>query len=188
MPHVIQQEIREVSGHGYKRKVKTFIFPVNSAKAFVARWENDIGDGYLSFLFECERVAQEMVPLLQDQVTVLQGMLRKLEVRRKSLLLSRKNQIPCYIDQIDLFGNPFVLQVWRPTSCLTTSERIESLKRHTQVTIRGLERKQADIAQAENFLSLNPIERESISLSPQVARIIRQAGIQIPPPKALPPK
>lgn len=51
------QSYEDVTGRIVTKKITTYLLNTNAAKAFVARYANEIGDAYLQFLFDCEAAA-----------------------------------------------------------------------------------------------------------------------------------
>jgi hypothetical protein len=83
--------------------VDVYALNVPAAKAFVARWSNLAGDGYLAFLFECERVVTEEVPKLRQLVAKLQ---QQWKPKHKGLPRGRpKGTIDVPVEVSTLFGS-----------------------------------------------------------------------------------
>jgi hypothetical protein len=48
-----------------QRRRQVFALNTTLAKVIVARWNNEIGDGYLSYLFDCEAQTERLIPRLK---------------------------------------------------------------------------------------------------------------------------
>lgn len=59
----IRTVVRKIEGRG--RPEQVFIFDIEAAKVFVARYSNDLGFKYCHFLVRCEKVLLERLPELE---------------------------------------------------------------------------------------------------------------------------
>jgi phage anti-repressor protein len=61
-----QQEIREVTGHSYNRKVNSYVLTTEDAKFFVAGYNNDIGKSYRRYLIQCEKAVHKLAQRVRE--------------------------------------------------------------------------------------------------------------------------
>lgn len=61
-----QQEIQEVTGFTYSRKVNSYVLNTEDAKFFVAGYNNDIGKAYRRYLIQCEKAVQKLAKVRQE--------------------------------------------------------------------------------------------------------------------------
>ena len=68
-----------------------YFFSTQAAKAFVARYSNEVGDAYLKFLFDCEEVALNKVPKLLSVIEQLKKFVETKKVdTKKGLVVTKK--------------------------------------------------------------------------------------------------
>ena len=129
--YTIEQEIQEVTGHTYKRGVETYALSIRAAKAFIARWENNLGDGYLDFLFDCEQAATEILPKIIAENEALKSSLARatkplqIKASKKGCLL-----VPEFMPNI--FGQLELIFKWKKKTDI--SEKEQQLAREKKIT------------------------------------------------------
>lgn len=135
--------------HGGRPK-QIYSLNLKCAKAFVAKWENLNGYGYLNYLFDCERQAEQLLPRMKAALEAFMAP-RK---RRTPRGIMVKVQRP--ILQLDLFGE------W---SCnITTLKKLYSelspeeldlyQMRHSQKVVQGIVNKQTKRIEKGNLTLL----------------------------------
>lgn len=65
----VQQEIQEVTGHGYTREVDSFFLPLDDARFFVTQYQNQVGRAYCRFLIQRENILDATDEALKDPTT-----------------------------------------------------------------------------------------------------------------------
>lgn len=128
------------------KRVDSFALNTAAAKAFVARWVSEEGDGYLRFLFECERKVTEEIPRLQSLVSKLQASIES-QWKRATKGLPRgrqRGQVTIPVERDTLFGKETVwveaLREQASALQLLLAERSHIIKVN-----RGLHRRLAEI-------------------------------------------
>lgn len=71
----------KLATYGAMKSDTRYFFSIQGAKAFVAKYNNNVGDSYLKFLFDCEEAALNKIPQLQN---IISQLLNKKKVERKS--------------------------------------------------------------------------------------------------------
>jgi hypothetical protein len=124
--------------------IESFALNTRAAKAFVARWANEIGDAYLDFLFECERLALEEVPRLRAEIESIKAR----HSRPRTWLVSK-------VEESVLDGFPLV-PVLRSVeeSTLTPAELQAAKNEHVIRTINGIIKKHVAPAKPEDKLAM----------------------------------
>ena len=93
-----------------KREGTTYAFNIKAAKAFVATYRNKRGRLYLNFLFDCEKIATELVPKLNEEIKKLRDENKKFIALPPPKKKSKpKDLIDCYTFQGTLFEGEFEL-------------------------------------------------------------------------------
>jgi hypothetical protein len=115
-----------------------YVFSVRAAKAFVARWASQTGDGYLNYLFDCEQIAEKQVPIMQS---VIDAFRRKLTRKRQSYI-----RVPRIHMMVDIFGTPYAEVSFDKVPIEDADDAtIAAWKfQHRQATLDGLSRAQLD--------------------------------------------
>jgi hypothetical protein len=117
---------------------ETYALDTVSAKAFVARWKNAVGDSYLGFLFGCERVAMQELPRLQAELETAKAALLRIEGPKKPHHLTNTTLVPVY--QAGMFGDEIVeyRRVARDDTRFSELSRIEGKMAHFSNCIEGM--------------------------------------------------
>ena len=122
----------------------------NAAKAFVARWANDLGDSYLSFLFACEKIVQEKVPLLATEIEKLKSKINGLTKPRKRQKGRRKVEvITKTIVTKSIFGEDVHQKIIEEKTIdeMTDKEYSAYKMQHNSKVMKGLSGKSLEIIQ-----------------------------------------
>jgi hypothetical protein len=153
---------------------KTYALDTMSAKAFVARWKNAIGDSYLSFLFGCERLVMEERPLLLNRIKELeesQRLILESESMKRERSERRKGFITTYLTAplFSAFDDALGLMpktISMPRSLLTTAEIATNERIHCSNRLRGVNEELAKRERYERAViaweKLTPEQRASI--------------------------
>ena len=123
--------------------VETYAMNIMTAKAFVARWKNHIGDSYLKFLFECEKVATELMPLLLDENKLLKEKLSLAEysaIKNSKKLLKKQKQglILAPVYERNIFDLMELRWEMRQKETLDEISKLKAEIRHNQKVMKGL--------------------------------------------------
>lgn len=144
------------------RPFVVWILNTAAAKVFVARWENEIGDGYLNFLFACEREVTEMMPNLQAELVETKERLNRAE--SGALKLPKKSTViwPVgYHSQTSLFGDtvhvPHFAQIDKAK--LTPKEQRLAKSQHMTRVLEGVSKAKKKIEDEEIIENLPPLWR-----------------------------
>ena len=162
--YTIQQEIQEVTGHTYKRETESYALKTKAAKAFVARWENNLGDSYLDFLLECEKVAIEAMPRLIAENNALKSSLSRatkplqLKASKKGFLL-----VPEFLP--NLFGQIELILRWKKKTEISEKELALAKEKKIAESLAGLANALTDVRQKLAALELRDKQREFDSTS-----------------------
>jgi len=81
--YIVNKNIKSGAYVPMKRE-SYFFFSIQGAKAFVAKYNNNVGDSYLKFLFDCEEAALHKIPQLQN---IINQLLNKKKVKHKRGLI-----------------------------------------------------------------------------------------------------
>lgn len=54
------------------RPGKAYVLDVNAAKAFIIKWDNETAWSYLRYLLACEKIVENVVPKMAEQIAQLQ--------------------------------------------------------------------------------------------------------------------
>lgn len=145
-----------------------------AAKVFVARWENDRGDGYLAFLLTCERIAVHDLPrykarieeLLQENAELRARLPGPTEVKslpkQSTVLWPVRYDVQISIVTGEEVRTPRYAQV--PKDLLTREEQRTAKANHLGRQITGMS-KELNRLQAEE-----EVESLPIGVRPSVAR------------------
>ena len=121
---------------------KGFVFNLNAAKAFIAKWDNDQGWGYLSFLIDCEKVVLESVPKLIRELSDSKEIIKKLTKPKHGRLANGDACVTLTQIEVrkDMFGTEYYepLRVKVKLSDLDQSELAEYKLRHITKVQKGL--------------------------------------------------
>lgn len=151
----------EDSAHGRKKTV--YILPSLLAKMVVARYENEIGFGYLRFLLDCERVATEVTPKLYAQVKELQDRLDNLlasqqAYKPKRLAGAKKGMLAIPVEQATLFGDaPVIHYVMMQMDSVSEAAKHKGQLRHLQKQMSGMANK---INALQDLLDGRPVAKK----------------------------
>lgn len=112
------------------RNSTLYVLTATDAKMIVARYQNEIGRGYLKFLLECEKIATEITPRLVARVKELekelQAALKVLETKQKRLSKPKTLLVTENISKFDsLMGDGQIIKrhmTKYPVSMLTPHE------------------------------------------------------------------
>lgn len=107
--------VHEINGLPYE----TYALNTEYAKVFVARWENEIGDAYLKFLFQCERLVLEEVPKLRAELTEATREIKSLR-RSRQKARGKLGEYAWIVAGFDANGRTIFKQV--PRNCCTEME------------------------------------------------------------------
>lgn len=133
------------------RHQKTWCLNIRAAKAFVARWNNEKGVGYLNFLFSCEAAA----PKLIEEIASLRQERAQLQLKIEILQKPRHRYIPgqgtvAYLVEArmtkDMFGNEYVEKIRKAIKVdkLTECELREWRIQHRAAIMEGISKKQKE--------------------------------------------
>ena len=134
--YTAQQEIQEVTGHRYKRNIQSYLMPTRTAKAFIARWENNLGDDYLDFLFNCEYIVTQKLPKILAQNETLK--LENEKLRQAKFKKEHKNHKTIVGSQMNLFGEVEPIYESKPLSEMSKSQKQIYRQMQRLNTIEGL--------------------------------------------------
>lgn len=138
-----------------KRKKAIYVVNVKAAKAFVAKWDNPQGLGYLNYLFECERQAEKLVPRMRAALEAFMRPKRRRTSRGYMVTL----QYPVY--HIGLFGTECEIVTERKRFDDLTPEELHLYQmQHRQSVLHGLTEKQSNAIKNGKLLVLPGGKRE----------------------------
>jgi hypothetical protein len=140
-----------------------------AAKAFVARWENDRGNGYLNFLFACEQAAIEEVPRLKTRILTLEARLAPFEdpLPNNVKRLPKKSTVDVPVGYViqptlgSIFGDELVIPrlVKIAKDKLTPQEQRKAKGYHLTKVAEGAMRAKRKIENLEMIENLPPLFR-----------------------------
>jgi hypothetical protein len=137
-----------------EREFETFALSTSAAKAFVARWENFRGDGYLNYLFECESILPEALAKLKDTTEKLKAAEYSVIKSTKKLRSAAKEGMllaPVYTQTI--FGLQLEWKMMKET-LISEMQRIKAKARHARKTLVGLTARVDKLESARDRLEL----------------------------------
>lgn len=120
----------------------SYVFDVNSAKVFVATYDNDMGRDYLAFLLNCERAVVETIPRMIRELGEAREIIKKLTKPKRKTLPTGESVVTLtqIVVKRDIFGveycEPFRVQV--PMNQLDQAQYREYKIRHINRVQSGL--------------------------------------------------
>jgi predicted transcriptional regulator len=139
-----------------------YFFTIQGGKAFVAKHNNNVGDAYLQFLFDCEEVALKKVPEMQSLINQLLAKINKTKIEtKKALIVTTKTII-----RKGLF-EPIIeiLKETRPIDSLTLAERQQWEFEHRSKIAEGMLKKNNEQLKMAKILPISTITRKQIENS-----------------------
>lgn len=152
----------KVPGRG--RPLDLLIMPVTEAKMVVAKYDNEIGNCYLRFLIECEKIATELTPKLIAELKEMKAELECLQIKLDGKKVRALK--PCktvletkeYTAGESMFGDGFIVRrkMHRvPASTLTTLQILEAKRVMLILQTEGTARRIKDISNEIDFRKEN---------------------------------
>jgi len=134
-------------------EVTEYVLPVEAAKFFIARWDSELGDGYLRMLIEYERIVLEEMPKLIRALQEQKAVIIKLKANAMQLPRRKpgpkKGNVPVFMLEDSLFQRfddevhipTKVKKVFVPRSELTQKEILANENISMNYCIDGMMRK-----------------------------------------------
>lgn len=153
-----QQEIQEVTGFTYARKVNSYALTTEDAKFFVAGYNNAIGKAYRRYLIQCEKAVHRLAQQVREMTPYEKGL----------------NAAEVFMKAGELFGAP---------KHLVQIEAVKEAKRYAGVDLSPLLRLspvQDDIPEEEEMLEPTELAvRLGIPSAIVMNRRLREFGLQV---------
>jgi hypothetical protein len=134
----------------------SYVFDVNAAKAFIARYDSPTGFSYLAFLLQCERAVLETMPKLIEENRQLRELaakhIRPRQVTSKGVKMISK---PSVHKEKDIFGGECLLVKWErvPLDSLQPAELVAWKVRHRSKVMSGIQTAQERDLNVVQFLT-----------------------------------
>jgi len=147
--HAYAIELPNHRGKPGRKPSRCYALNVRASKAFLAKWDNDLGRSYLNFLFTCEEAA----PKLIEEIASLRQERARLQIQIETLQKPRRKYLPgqgtvAYLVEArmtrDMFGTEYCEKIRKaiPVDKLTDVELREWRIQHRAAVIEGLAKNQ----------------------------------------------
>lgn len=136
-----------------------YFFNTQGAKAFVARYSNTVGDAYLQFLFDCENITLNKVPLLLSTIDQLKKIIETKKVdSKKGTIVTKK-----VVTIMGLF-EPIVEIIKDKCKLdeLTTAERKQWAFEHRSSIAEGLIKKNNEEMRSAKIIPISITTRKQL--------------------------
>jgi hypothetical protein len=159
-----------------------YVLNTRAAKVFIATYRNEIGASYLDFLFDCEKVATELMPKLIADNKILteklgaaeNALITASEKKQKQLGKSKKGMlsVPCY-EQGQLFERIDCVVRMKHIDDMTEMERLDAKIHHGTKVAEGLLNGISKLQDQKIIVQLK-IENEKLEYKNNILKLVNK--------------
>lgn len=144
---------------------KSWVFDLNAAKAFVAKYDNETGWRYLQFLLQCENILLKDIPKLKSELEAAKNLIERLSKKRIIRKKSEKYFRITIIDKTtDIFGEPVLLskKVDIPYNQMDNQQLTQFRINHRAAIMETLSKNQKEDLEKNNIVVLPKIKEQKL--------------------------